>query len=275
LGKETVLRLAKHKPECVFLGSRSAEKGREAIRDIQSQVPDANVKLLELDLASLVSVAAAAAEFKSQCQKLNILINNGGISGTGPGVTTDGFEIQFGTNYVGHALLTKLLLPTMVKTAAELEVSGSVRIINVSSAAHNHATAPGINFENLDHGNGWTRYAQSKLANILHAKALSKHYPTIKSVSLHPGAVQTPIIGKMNSRFLNILNVLVGWVLLMTVEEGAKTQLWAATAMANVESGVYYHPIGVKSAGSKFAQSKKLEDELWEWTEKELKRLGY
>jgi NAD(P)-dependent dehydrogenase (short-subunit alcohol dehydrogenase family) len=223
----------------------------------------------------LASVAAAVESVKSQYDRLDILVNNGGISSVPVAKTQDGFEIQFGTNYVGHALLTKLLLPTLVTTATESKIPGSVRIVNLSSNGHLFASAPGINFENLNHGNAWNRYAQSKLANVLHAKALSRRYPTIIIVSLHPGTVRTSIFEKMNSRAMDIVSTLFGWAFYQTIQEGTKTQLWAATATERVESGVYYTPIGVKATGSKYAQSKELEDQLWNWTENEFKKLGY
>jgi NAD(P)-dependent dehydrogenase (short-subunit alcohol dehydrogenase family) len=270
-----VLRLAKHNPECIFLGSRSAERGNAAIQDIKKQVPDANVQLLELDLASLESVAAAASIVKSKSDRLDILINNGGISNVPLATTKDGFESQFGTNYISHFLLTKLLLPTMLKTAVESSIPGSVRIVNMSSDGHNHAISPGINFEDLTRGNAWIRYAQSKLANLLHSKALAKHYPTIISTSVHPGVVRTKIFEKMNSMYVNIMSAILGWAFFMTVEEGAKTPLWAATANDGVVSGSYYTPIGVKSGGSGYARNEELEDQLWQWTEKELNKLGY
>jgi NAD(P)-dependent dehydrogenase (short-subunit alcohol dehydrogenase family) len=270
-----VLRLAKHSPDCIFLGSRSMEKGEAAIQEIKTHVPDASIKLLEIDLASLESVAAAASKVKSQSSRLDILINNGGISNVPPATTKDGFEIQFGTNYIGHYLLTKLLLPTLLKTAEESKIPGAVRIVNLSSDGHYHARAPGINFEDLGHGSTWNRYAQSKLANLLHAKALAKRYPTIISTSIHPGTVRTSIFQKMNSTYMNIVIAIFGSILLTSVEEGVKTPLWAATASDGVVNGAYYIPVGIETPGSKYARNEELEDRLWEWTEKELSKYGY
>jgi NAD(P)-dependent dehydrogenase (short-subunit alcohol dehydrogenase family) len=271
-----VLRLAKHNPDCIFLGSRSQEKGRVAIQEIKTQVPDANIELLQLDLASLESVATAASTVQSQSGRLDLLINNGGIASVPLTMTKDGFEIQFGTNYVGHFLLTKLLLPTMLDTAKqESKVPGSVRVVNLSSDGHYHAPAPGINFDDFTCSHTWFRYAQSKLANILHAKALAKRYPTIVFTSVHPGTARTRIFDKMNSTIINVLCATLGWAIFMSVEDGAKTPLWAATAEDGVESGSYYTPIGVKSAGSAYASDEKLEERLWQWTEKALSEKGY
>ncbi|OBT66978.1 hypothetical protein VE03_04252 [Pseudogymnoascus sp. 23342-1-I1] len=273
LGKETVLRLAKHKPKCIYLGTRSLERGEEALSDIKTEVSDSNIKLLQIDMASFASIESAVAVIKADSERLDVLINNAGISNLPPDVTKDGYESQFGTNHMGHALLTKLLLPTMLKTAESVP-AGAVRIVNISSDGHYHATAPGIHFDDLNIENNWTRYAQSKLANILHAKALAKRYPTIISVAISPGTVRTAIFEKMNSPVMNTLIWLFGWASMVNIPEGCKNQLWAATA-PGVETGIYYWPIGVKGGGSKFSKDEALEDKLWEWTEVELAKHGY
>ncbi|KFY45968.1 hypothetical protein V494_00688 [Pseudogymnoascus sp. VKM F-4513 (FW-928)] len=273
LGKETVLRLAKHNPKCIYLGTRSLERGEAALDDIKNETPDSNIRLLEIDMASFASIESAVAVVKADFDRLDVLINNAGISNLPPDVTKDGYELQFGTNHMGHALLTKLLLPTMLKTA-ESAPAGAVRIVNISSDGHYHTTAPGINFDDLNLGNNWARYAQSKLANILHAKALAKRYPTIISVAVSPGTVRTSIFEKMNSPVLNVLITLFGWASLVTIPEGCKNQLWAATA-PGVEPGFYYWPIGIKGGGNKFARDEALEEKLWEWTEAELAKHGY
>src|SRR6187402_1874653 len=117
LGKEAALQLAKHKPAMIFIGSRSIERGTAAIADIVSLVPNAKLTLIQMDLASLSSVQAAAKQFLTFSPRLDILMNNAGIMAVPAQLTADGYEIQFGTNHLGHALLTKLLLPTMLHTA--------------------------------------------------------------------------------------------------------------------------------------------------------------
>lgn len=125
-------------------------------------------------------------------------MNNAGIMACPEGLTKEGYEIQFGTNHVGHALLTKLLLPTLQRTAKGAP-EGSVRIVNLSSMGEQMAPKPdGIKFDHLKAPNSggintWTRYGQSKLANVLFAKALAKRYPEIVSTSVHPGVVQTEL----------------------------------------------------------------------------------
>ena len=110
LGKETVLQLANHSPSQLYLAARTQSKAEAAIRDIKATVPNANITFLELDLASLKSVQRASETFLASSDRLDLLINNAGIMAQPEGLTTDGYELQFGTNHMGHALLTKRLL---------------------------------------------------------------------------------------------------------------------------------------------------------------------
>lgn len=183
---------------------------------------------------------------------------------------------------MGHALLTKLLLPTLQRTAKETgSTPGSVRIVNLSSAGEQFAPKPdGIKFEGLKTPNAgnlgtWTRYGQSKLANILHAKALAKRYPELTCVSVHPGAVQTELLrGPLASygSWLSYPAKIISSLFLKTVAEGAWNQTWAAVA-PDVKSGAFYWPVGLTDKDSALAKDEKdvLSDKLWEWTEEELK----
>jgi NAD(P)-dependent dehydrogenase (short-subunit alcohol dehydrogenase family) len=194
------------------------------------------------------------------------------------GTTKDGYEVQLGVNHLGHALLTKLLLPTMLKTAEKPDAD--VRIINLSSGAHARCPAPGIDYEDLTAAKmgPMGRYSRSKLANIYFTQQLAQRYPSIKSVAIHPGVVQTNLFDTMlsGSKALGALSSVFGWAVYVKVEDGAKNQLWAATApKSEVESGTYYTPIGEKNKGSAFAQDAKAAAKLWDWTEAELKKHGY
>lgn len=193
-------------------------------------------------------------------------------------VTAEGYESQFGINHVGHALFTQLLMPLLLKTAST-SAPNSVRIVNVSSSLH--ASAPGKGLvladakTDMESYHSATRYAHSKLANILFSRKLAELYPSVTSVSLHPGFVNTEINSAKagGAKWWSMLiKAIVPWVGL-SVENGAKTQLWCGTAK-EVESAKYYEPVGVAKPGSKKAQDDKLKDELWEWTEKELKSHG-
>lgn len=138
---------------------------------------------------------SAARDFTSKERRLDLLYLNAGIMATPAGLTKDGYEIQFGTNHVGHALLTKLLLPTLSRTADE--PGSDVRVICLSSIGHAAALFTGICFDKLKTEMSWTptmvRYAQSKLANILFARELARRYPKILAVSVHPGAVNSTL----------------------------------------------------------------------------------
>ncbi|KAH7354664.1 hypothetical protein BKA65DRAFT_475148 [Rhexocercosporidium sp. MPI-PUGE-AT-0058] len=271
LGKESALKLAKHNPSKIIIASRDKPKGFAAIQTIAKIVPNVKYELIQMDLASLSSVLAASKLFLSSNTRLDILMNNAGIMAVPPGLTVDGFEIQFGTNHVGHALLTKLLLPLMLATA---EKPGSdVRIISLTSDSHKRAPLEGIQFDNLrkadQPGTAITRYAQSKLANILYSKELAKRYPSIKVVAVHPGVVKTDLQVTMRKSFLlaRLLAPAFTYFVGVDVEEGAHNQLWAATAKG-VVSGELYYPVGQKVAGTEVARNMNLAADLWEWTEK-------
>jgi NAD(P)-dependent dehydrogenase (short-subunit alcohol dehydrogenase family) len=193
--------------------------------------------------------------------------------------TKEGYESQFGTNHVGHALLTKLLLPTLLRTAEE--PNADVRIVNLSSDGHNMAPSGGFvpDDAKLKSLGAWPRYGHSKLANILHAKGLAKRYPQITSVSLHPGFILTDLYSAHGSVILKYLTAAAEPVMFTPVKEGAYNQLWASTVPKDkLVNGGYYKPVGSKAGGSiltGYARDEKLADKLWAWTEEELKKHGY
>lgn len=198
-----------------------------------------------------------------------------------PGQTKDGYELQFGTNHVGHALLAKLLTPLMESTAKK---TGDVRLVWLTSQGHALAPPKGIDFDNVKTpqanispvwimGN-WFRYGQSKIANLLYARAYAKHHPSITSVPVHPGISHTGLVDNTSfwSRML-IYTTTVGRDI--SPKDCAKNQQWAATASKGsgemqVESGCYYEPVGVKTKPSGLATSDELAEKLWNWTEREL-----
>lgn len=280
LGAETVRRLAAHSPSAIYLCARNPSSAEPLILDIKSSYPNAkfNIIPIKLDLSSLESTKLAAETILSHTSRIDILYNNAGIALVAPALTKDGYETQFGINYFGHALFTQLLLPLMLQTAATAP-KNSVRIVNVSSEAHIRSVPNGLALEetktHMSAHHSTKRYGQSKVAQILFAQKMAQLYPSVTSVSLHPGFVATEInTGKGGGSFwlgLLIRNI-VGWVGL-SVEDGTKNQLWAGVA-PEVESGKYYDPIGVVKAGSSVARDEKKREELWQWTEKELKAHG-
>jgi retinol dehydrogenase 12 len=203
---------------------------------------------------------------------LDILFNNAGIMAVPAGLTEDGYEIQFGTNHLGHALLTKLLMPMMAKTA---QLPGTdVRIVTVSAIPYAHAPTGGIKFDLLrstqEEDNKIVRYCQSKLANILYSDELARQFPLINAVALHPGIVETGLSKPIRDACLlaRLFVAVPRLVVLVTVQQGALSQLWAATSK-DVQNGEFYVPVGEK-AGSQLSKDAKLAKKLWDWTEKEL-----
>lgn len=284
LGKQTIAYLAAHNPARIYLAARSESKARDAIASIKSSVPNAcNIEYLSLDLTSFASIAEAASTFKSRESRLDILINNAGIMATPYSTTKEGYEIQFGTNHMGHALLTKLLLPTMLETA---KLPGAdVRIISLSSAGHAMHVSQGIIFDQaaLEKQNTVFRYGSSKLANLIYAKSLAEHYPQITSVSLHPGVIITDLFNTLRTNFFLKVGLwvfmFIGLVLpdhFRGPEGGALNTTWCATVpKEKLENGAYYIPVGKKSGGSKYARDEGLRKKLWEYTEEELAKHGY
>lgn len=233
-----------------------------------------------MDLADLASVKKAAETFNASSSRLDILMNNAGIMAGDPGLTKDGFEIQFGTNHVGHALLTKLLLPTLQETAKQ--PGSDVRIINVSSRANKWAPKEGLLLDetlnnDLASLSSFTRYGNSKIANIFYTQELARRYSDIKSVSLHPGDVNTNLIQRIKKSYSWVPNF--AWSTIMsfasiTVEQGTLNQLWASVS-PDAKSGMYYDPVGKTGSVSPFVEDESFAPRLWEWTEKELEKRGY
>ena len=277
LGKETIIQLAKHNPQEIFLTSRSEDKSKAAIAEIKNAVPNAKVTPLSLDLTDFTSIATAAKTFQSQSSRLDILINNAGVMAMPYSKTAQDYEIQFGTNHMGHALFTKLLLPTLLETAKQ--PGADVRVVNLSSYGHNLAPSDGIIFDQVGAEKISTnaRYGSSKLANILHARVLREKYPSITAVAVHPGVIMTELYASVKQGVVarHVLGAVAPLVFANT-QDGAKTSLWGATASKYVVSkNYYYEPIGKAGNESKNAKNHDLAVKLWDWTEEEFKKHGY
>lgn len=284
LGKQTIAYLSSHKPARIYLAARTASKARDAIADIKSSVPNAcEIVHLPLDLTSFSSIAEAANTFKARESRLDILINNAGIMASPYDTTKEGYEVQFGTNHMGHALLTKLLLPTMLETAKQPDAD--VRIVNLSSMGH-HLTSPrGIEFDQvaLEQQQTWRRYGASKLANILFARELAERYPQITSVSLHPGVIVTDLFQSLRTNIFLKIGIWIYGIFAFILpghykdpKGGALNSTWCATTKkGDLVNGGFYKPVGVLNGGSKWARDEGLRKKLWEWTEGELEKHGY
>ena len=225
----------------VVLAVRNLDKGNLALARIVAAHPDADVTLQELDLGSLASVRAAAAALRKAYPRIDLLINNAGVMWTPKQVTDDGFEMQFGTNHLGHFALTGLLLDNL------LSVRGS-RVVTVSSMGHRLRAA--IHFDDLQWEHGYDRYAaygQSKLANLLFTyelqRRLAEQHENTIAVAAHPGASSTEL-GRSAPRLIKPLWALADTFLFQNAAMGALPTLRAATD-PDVEGGQYFGPDGL------------------------------
>jgi NAD(P)-dependent dehydrogenase (short-subunit alcohol dehydrogenase family) len=237
LGFETAAALAGRGAR-VVLAVRNLEKGKKAAERITATAPGAEVKLQELDLSSLESVRTAAAQLRSDHDRIDLLINNAGVMYTPKSTTKDGFELQFGTNHLGHFALTGLLLDRL------LPVAGS-RVVNVSSIGHRIRAA--IHFDDLQWERRYSRvgaYGQSKLANLLFTyelqRRLAPHATTIAAAA-HPGGSATELMRNL-PRLVGVLSSVVE-PLFQSADQGALPTLRAATDPA-VLGGQYFGPDG-------------------------------
>jgi NAD(P)-dependent dehydrogenase (short-subunit alcohol dehydrogenase family) len=229
----------------VVLAVRNLEKGNEALARIVAASPKADVTLQELDLSSLDSVRRAAKALRSAYPRIDLLINNAGVMWTPKQVTKDGFEMQFGTNHLGHFALTGLLLDHL------LPVRGS-RVVTVSSMGHRLRAS--IHFDDLQWERSYDRiaaYGQAKLANLLFTYELQRRLSaqedgeksTTIAVAAHPGGSNTELARNLPAIFKPAVAVL-GPVLFQSAEMGALPTLRAATD-PDVEGGQYYGPDGL------------------------------
>ncbi|KAF4970030.1 hypothetical protein FSARC_2847 [Fusarium sarcochroum] len=274
LGFETIRQICKHNPAQIYLAARSQDKAEKAIKDLLQENPKAsNISYLKLDLASLDSVEAAATDFLSRETRLDILVNNAGIMMTPEGLTEEGYEIQFGTNVVGPALFTQLLLPVKRATA---KVNPQTRVVMLSSAVHVRAPKDIYKFDEFkttmaDRGTT-DRYAISKLADLHYARALAKREKAVKIIPVHPGMVATNLHHASTGLFLKpFLHFAI--LFATPVEKGALSQIYA-TVSPKAKSGQYYGPIGKEEAGSTASQSPELQEDLFGYVQQELKNLG-
>jgi NAD(P)-dependent dehydrogenase (short-subunit alcohol dehydrogenase family) len=275
LGYETALVLAQHGAE-VILAGRNREKGRDAIGKILTLARKARVRFELLDLADLGSVSAFSNRLLAEDRPIDLLVNNAGVMTPSIRRTTvEGFELQFGTNYLGHFALTAQLLPL-------LQRGRSPRVVELSSGAHRLGGA--IHFDDLQWERTykpWGAYAQSKFAMLMFAIELQRRSDAagwgLLSIAAHPGYARTELIANgpgANSLMARINNVLVRPFLSQSAPEGALPVLFAATS-PEVKGGGYYGPtgpfelIGAPGPAVIGAHAKNLAtaDRLWEVSE--------
>jgi NAD(P)-dependent dehydrogenase (short-subunit alcohol dehydrogenase family) len=274
LGLETARGLARAGAR-VLMACRSRERGERAAADILASVPGASLDLVELDLASLASVRAAAVRVLEARGGLDLLVNNAGVMALPRRETADGFEMQLGVNHLGHFALTGLLLPRLLAAPAG-------RIVTVSSLMHRRGAL------RLDdpHSRGsygrWKAYAQSKLANLLFAFELQRRLAAAGAraiaVACHPGYADTPLQtaaaraegARFEARFMGLAARFLG----QSAAAGSLPTLFAATA-PDVEGGDFIGPSGpfqLRGAPRKVAPHPKALDpdaarSLWAFSE--------
>jgi NAD(P)-dependent dehydrogenase (short-subunit alcohol dehydrogenase family) len=245
LGLQTAKALAEA-GATVLLGCRNAERAAAAEREIHAVAPDATVEVVELDLSDLASVERAAGEVAGRPEPLDLLINNAGVMAPPRRETKDGFELQFGTNHLGHFALTGRLIESLLSAPAP-------RVVNVSSIAHR---AGKMDFDDLNWENGysrWPAYGRSKLANLLFTQELARRAEAagtnLIAAASHPGYASTNLqtngpgmgaLGVIAKPIMRVSNVFLG----QSDAKGALPSLYAATA-PDVEGDDYFGPDGI------------------------------
>ena len=258
----------------VIMACRNPQKANEAMNTIRQDVPNADITFLRMDLASQRSIKAAVESFKKDHTQLDLLINNAGVMWLPKSDTEDGYEMQFGTNHLGHFTLTGLLLDTLISTPDS-------RIVTVSSLGHYTGK---IHFDDikLDKRYGKHKsYAQAKLANLMFAYELDRKLKAAgkntRSIAVHPGGsstnLATPGFEKGASLFTGVAKVFFPYVT-QNARSGALPTLYGATA-AEANGGDYTGPsklfevIGApkKVSSSRYSKRKDVAEQLWQLSE--------
>ncbi|RXW24428.1 hypothetical protein EST38_g1426 [Candolleomyces aberdarensis] len=256
----------------VYIACRSQEKGESAIQDLKNETGK-EVIFLKLDLASLKAVKAAAEEFLSKERELHVLFNNALIFVRGlmtppvADLTVDGYDLQFGTNTLGHFYFTKLLLPALLE-GVKSSPDSTARVVNTSSSS---SLLGKINSDTLKDSPERRRstprqlYSQSKLGNAIFAKELARRYGDqgIVSTDLNPGNLASDL-----GRHLGRIEHKVVSMMLYPVPMGALTQLWAGTTQEGATlNGKYLIPWARIGTGNPVLNDEKLGADLWKWFE--------
>lgn len=273
LGFEAAVALARA-GATVVLACRSAESGREALLRLRGQVPDADATLASLDLASLEAVATFADNFLRDSQPLDLLINNAGVMAIPYARTVDGFEMQFGTNHLGHFALTGRLLPALLAGRRS-------RVVTVSSFAHRMGRIDFTDPQAERRYQKWTAYGSSKLANLLFTYELQRRAGAagapLLALAAHPGYAATNLQSRgpqlAGSRFSERGAALANRILAQSAAAGALPTLRAATD-PSADGGTFFGPGGLLMRGdptrvqpSSAARDPGVARRLWELSE--------
>jgi NAD(P)-dependent dehydrogenase (short-subunit alcohol dehydrogenase family) len=240
LGLVTARELAR-KGANVVLACRDAEKGAAALKEISQVAPSAGLELAALDLGSLAAVEGFAEQFRSTHAGLDLLINNAGVMAPPRRVTADGFELQLGTNHLGHFALMGRLIGVM-------EGRMDARVVTLSSNAHKMGR---IDFDDLQSERGyrrWRAYGQSKLADLMCALELDRRLraagSTVKSLAAHPGYAATNLQSAAAPTIDRLVMVATNVLMAQSADRGALPSLYAATE-PGLEGRTYVGPDGI------------------------------
>lgn len=275
LGQETARAMAS-KGAHIIMAGRDQAKLDEAAAAIHAEVPGAQLDTITVDLTSLENIRAATSRARQRFSKIDLLINNAGVMATPFQHTADGFEMQFGTNHLGHFALTGELFPL-------IEAGEGKRIVNLSSRGHHFAP---VDFEDPHFRHRpydpWQSYGHSKTANVLFSVGLEQRYAVlgIHAYAVHPGGIQTNLGRHMTPEMVETLMKRVttsdagfAW---KTIPQGAATSCWAATAPElEGKGGVYCedcHVAEVDDESSQggvrsYALNPSYADQLWKLSE--------
>ena len=218
----------------VLLACRNPVKAADALAAVSTVATDAPPETVALDLADLDSVRAAAADVAARVDHLDVLMNNAGIMAVPKGTTAQGFELQLGTNHLGHFALTGLLLPL-------LQAAPASRVVTTSSQAHRMGRMRWDDLQWERRYQRWPAYGQSKLANLLFMRELGRRCPSIVSAAAHPGWAATHL--QSGAGATKKLSELGNRFFAQSDAMGALPQLYAAT-MPDVVTGDYFGPDG-------------------------------
>lgn len=240
LGFENALELARAGTQVIIAG-RNPSRGNDAVAHIRQRVPHASVRFELLDLASLASVSAFGTRLRAQCERIDLLINNAAVMMPPKRrMTADGFELQLGTNYLGHFALTAQLLPLLRKGSKR-------RVVTISSIA---ARKGAIHFADLQAERVYhplAVYSQSKLACLMFAFELQRQSDAagwgLSSCAAHPGMARTDLVANGTGWFsaFGVIRLLFAKILFQSAADGALPTLFAATS-ASAEGGGYFGP---------------------------------
>lgn len=234
IGQETARAMAA-KGAQIVIPVRDMAKGEAAVTAIKESVPDADIELMECDLGKMASIQFFAEAFLIQHDQVDLLINNAGVMASPHMTTGDGLELQFGTNHIGHFLLTNLLMPALLKAA---KTGGGARIVNLSSRGHHFDTVhfDDPHFEARDYDK-WLAYGQAKTANIMFSVGLEKRLAGkgVHALAVHPGGIRTNLGRHLTEEDMAMLMKRMEEssgesFAFKTVEQGAATSCYAATA---------------------------------------------